>query len=299
MNPNARGVKTTEFWMAFSSQLFAVLVLVGLVAPQDATRLQDSLSKVIAAVALIVTNACVVTQYIKGRLRLKLRSDSPATDSPPDSYGDGGGIPTVALVILFLGGWFLGPGVALGQGLPAPAPGTVRVTPATFQIGLINLGHRQQPTPAPAPAPQSDPNQLMLLQQLVTQQQQHQQLLQQQLQVLQQQLQVLQQQHTAPATPPVLIYNPPYQNLPQGAPRQELPQGPPKQDLPQGAPKQELPQGTPKQELPQGAPRQDLPGGAPKQELVPQGAPKQNLPAQEQPALQYQRYVKAVYPVRR
>ena len=74
------GRLTTEFWSTLVSAVMMVLVGIGLVAVNDAANLERAVTNAIAAVMLFLTQAAIVSTYIKGRQRLK--EQPPPADGP-------------------------------------------------------------------------------------------------------------------------------------------------------------------------------------------------------------------------
>jgi hypothetical protein len=261
------GYQTTEWWTTLISQILALLVVLHVLSARDARSLQDSITTIIGAAFLLLSNAWIVVRYIQGRVHLKTLLIPPVDKErkPEDNGPSAPCIPTgfnmfwPIAVAYALVPWFLGsPAMAQSPNMKRTA-----ILPWRQQMLNNHQNHEnrlqkletqpQQPAPAPVPpaAPQLDPVLLEILKALINN---------------------LQQPRRQQ---PIILYAPPLQQLPiQGAPLQQLP-------IP-GAPHQQLPiQGAPKQELPiPGAPKQDLPTpGTPKQTLPPGGQPQQGLPA--------------------
>lgn len=219
------GYQTTEFWIAIVSQLLALLMIAGVITPQDKTTLEGALSSLVAAIATIVASAWVVIRYIDARYNLKLTGAEPtdSDDQPPTILPLA---PLALLAVLFL------PAVASAQ------------PPQTKDACLFGR-HRAEPRQQ---VPQTDPALLQALDQLAANQQ----------------ALIAQLQRQPQYQPPQIIVlgGPPYQNIPLGGPPlQQIPiGGPPKQDVPLGGPPiQQVPiGGPPKQEIPLGGPSKEL-----------------------------------------
>ena len=65
------GYKTTEFWLAVLAQLVPLLVLVGVLAADEAQALIDTGERAVAAVAALLAAAWPIVKYIEGRAKVK------------------------------------------------------------------------------------------------------------------------------------------------------------------------------------------------------------------------------------
>ena len=61
------GLYTTEFWVTGAANVIGLLVLAGLVKPEDVSGINESVAQIAGAVALGITNVA----YILGRTFLK------------------------------------------------------------------------------------------------------------------------------------------------------------------------------------------------------------------------------------
>jgi hypothetical protein len=247
------GWRTSEFWLNVGQQVVVLLVLFGVIQPQDARNVQEQVAKDILAVCTLAVSATAVIHYVQGRIHLKAQG-------PGGSFRAG----LVLLAALGLAGPALaappppavvkhccpcGPGCVYGPSCRCGAVEPVALFPwrTAMEQRLQRLeAQSRQPTP---PA--------------------------------------------APAQPPVEIHQHFYGTTPGAPPQQQLPiAGQPQQQLPiQGAPKQQLPiPGAPKQDLPiAGPPQQQLPIGGPPQQQLPLTPPTQPMPKLDGPT-QYTRY---------
>ena len=61
------GFQTTEFWLALGSQVVLMLVLFGVVTPEDSDALKDAVTKIVTGVFTVASSV----SYIVGRYLLK------------------------------------------------------------------------------------------------------------------------------------------------------------------------------------------------------------------------------------
>jgi hypothetical protein len=277
------GWRTSEFWITLAAQVIAVLTVLGVIpSGEAAAHLQDSATKCIIAVFVLVMNGIVVLRSIEHRSNLKQQwldtwpgdneapADPPSTppdDAPTDlsqSPKGPGGLLGLLLVTVALGSF-----ADLAQAQSTPPPSLCLCGPSCRCGPKCDCPGEKETCFGLLRRNQGDPETKALLQQLVAQQGQILALLQ------------AQQRATPPAAPApqpqIIVLGQPLQQLPiAGQPLQQLPiAGQPLQQLPiTGQPKQDLPTpGAPKQDLPTpGAPKQDLPPGSSK------GGPLQTLP---------------------
>jgi hypothetical protein len=252
------GWQTSEFWLNVGQQVVVLLVLFGVIQPQNAQGVQEQVAKDILALCTLGVSAAAVIHYVQGRTHLKSQQPTPS-----GSFRAG----VLALALLGLAGPALaapppsagvkhccpcGPDCPCGPHCRCVAVEPVSIFP--WRNAIEQRLHRLETQP-PSATPAQPP--------------------------------VTIHQHFYGVAPQVS----PYQQLPiAGQPQQQLPiAGAPKQQLPiQGTPQQNLPiPGVPQQPLPiQGPPQQQLPIEAP--------TPPQQLPAQPMPKItgptQYTRY---------
>lgn len=235
------GWKTTEWWTTAVSQVMALLVMFGILAPGEQKTLEEAMTRGIGAVFVLIASGYVVVQYIKQRFALKINSMNidymreqqqqqplPEREQSDDPFLPKGPSATSLILIGLLG--------TLAFGFMGSTASAEPILPWRQQINerlkfqeklILEMMHKQnQPQPP---------------------------------------LQIL----------PIL--GDPKQLLPIGGePKQKLPiEGDPKQKLPiEGDPKQKLPpEGEPKQKLPiDGAPKLD-PRAPPELYTTPQWQP--------------------------
>ena len=65
------GWKTTEFWLAVTTQVIGLLVVTGIMNPTSAHTVGDAVSNSISSAASIIANAVIVFGYVKSRNELK------------------------------------------------------------------------------------------------------------------------------------------------------------------------------------------------------------------------------------
>jgi hypothetical protein len=208
------GWQTSEWWATVVAQVFAMLTVFHVIAPQDAVALQEAALKGVLAVFTLIANAVVVIHYVQSRTHLKSVQTSGIN---PEARGPGVKVPVLFLAVLLTG-------VAT-----SPAPAAVLPWRQQVEDRLRQLEQHPQ-----APAPQGQPPVIIQHHYYGTPPKQD--------------LPI----EGAPKQQ-LPIEGKPKQELPiPGAPRQDLPvPGAPRQDLPgPGAPKQDLPgAGPPMQKL--------------------------------------------------
>jgi hypothetical protein len=224
------GWKTTEFWTTAISQLFALLVMVGVLSGGDSAQLEAAVVKCVTAIGALVTNALVIFRYIDGRIRLK--TQQPAAAKP----GFGAGLALLAAL-------------CLASAAPAAEPTPAYLLPWRDQIDkrLQNL-ERKRP-------PEIEEHRLMRPEEADA--------LRRRIAELELELHKLRIGYYTPPKQDLPIPGVPKQELPiPGQPKQDLPlPGGPKQELPgPGLPKQDL---SPRAPLPELGPKQLLPVGPP------------------------------------
>ena len=65
------GYQTTEFWLTLVSQVVPVLVLTGVLDPEDATGVQDGAANAIVTGAAFLQAVATAVMYIYNRARIK------------------------------------------------------------------------------------------------------------------------------------------------------------------------------------------------------------------------------------
>lgn len=65
------GIKTTEFWLALLAQLIPLLVIFGVIAPEEADNLQEAATQLVMAVGAFIAAVLPIWKYIDSRTRVK------------------------------------------------------------------------------------------------------------------------------------------------------------------------------------------------------------------------------------
>lgn len=66
-NANRPGLRTTEFWVTGAANVVGLLVLAGVVNPEDVSGINEAVAQIASAVAIGITNV----GYILGRTLVK------------------------------------------------------------------------------------------------------------------------------------------------------------------------------------------------------------------------------------
>ena len=110
----SKGIYTSEFWLTIGKQLFALLVLAGVIATSDRARLEGAFEVAVTAAFALVTAAWTVSAYIRSRTEVKTTESVPeAQVGPPTSSFEQRKTTTGLGVLPFLlagtlAGWALG-----------------------------------------------------------------------------------------------------------------------------------------------------------------------------------------------
>lgn len=65
------GYQTSEFWLTLAAQIIPLLVLLGVLTPEQAPGVSDALSNVIKDVFALLASVAPVAVYIWGRAKVK------------------------------------------------------------------------------------------------------------------------------------------------------------------------------------------------------------------------------------
>ena len=81
MIPTKSGWQTSEFWLQFIPHIFTLLVMLGMVKPEDASTLQGAIGDIATKVIAIIGSVMVVWKYIDGRIKTKQTAMLAISDS--------------------------------------------------------------------------------------------------------------------------------------------------------------------------------------------------------------------------